>query len=80
MKSLNSVKENRAVLTDKFKSELESFFMAYPVEDFKMCLKNIYSGYLSSELCTLNLPKVREKDGVMMMEFMEVLVNGGANI
>ena len=75
MESNNNLEEKEAVLTQQFKNDLESFFIAYPAEDFRMCLQNIYAGFLGSELCTLGFPLVRQQDGIMFMEFMGIISN-----
>ena len=75
MKKVNNLEENRAELTDQFKDDLEKFFIAYPASDFKMCLQNIYTGYLGSELCTKNHQLVRQYDGNILMDFMEIMDN-----
>jgi hypothetical protein len=75
MGSLNNTEENRAELTDKFKDDLEKFFIAYPASDFKMCLQNVYSGYLGSMLCTENHQACRQHDGNMLMDFLEIMSN-----
>lgn len=67
------LKVNDLEMSDQFKKDLESFFNAYPASDLKLCLQNIYTGYLGSELCTLNDPQVRGHDGNMLMDFMIIL-------
>ena len=75
MESINNVEENGLELTDQFKDDLESFFITYSASDFKMCLQNIYIGYLGSELCTENDQAVRQYDGNMLMDFLEIMSN-----
>jgi hypothetical protein len=71
-----SVPENTVIINEVFNHDLDMFFMTYPPNKFKTCLINVFKGYLSSDLCTRNLPHVRESTGEMVLSFIEVLDKG----
>lgn len=77
MESVNNTEKNRgAELAELLKHDLNIFFANYSASELKRCLQNIYIGYLGSDRCTENSRKVRELDGVMLLNFIEALEMG----
>jgi hypothetical protein len=76
MESGKLEQENTVIINEVFNHNLDMFFMTYPPNEFKTCLINVFKGYLSSDLCTRNLPHVRESTGEMVLSFIEVLDKG----
>lgn len=76
MENINNSTDTGNIINETFNDNLHSFFLVYSPEEVRLCLENVFKGYLGSDLCTKNLPRVREEAGIILMDFMDTLRSG----